>query len=86
MSALPVSSKIKGVSMGSNPATFRQRDVTQAIVGVQRAGLDVRRVEIDKQGKIVIHTGTAPPDDAGKTTEVNEWDERMKTLGIDTGK
>jgi hypothetical protein len=73
--------------MGSNPATFRQRDVTQAIVGVQRAGLNVRRVEIDKQGKIVIHTGTASPDDAGcETTEVNEWDERMKKLGIDTGK
>lgn len=61
--------------MGSNPATFRQRDVTQAIVGVQRAGLDIRRVEIDKQGKIVIHTGAAPPDAAvAENKEHNEWD------------
>jgi lactate dehydrogenase-like 2-hydroxyacid dehydrogenase len=63
--------------MGSNPATFRQRDVTQAIVGAQRAGLNVARIEIDKQGKIVIYAGAPPPDAAVadiENKECNEWD------------
>ncbi|MCA1452888.1 hypothetical protein I6F35_06585 [Bradyrhizobium sp. BRP22] len=62
--------------MGSKPATYRLRDLMQAIVGAQRAGLTVCRVEIDRQGKIVIHAGN-PPTGAGvcETTEGdNEWD------------
>ncbi|WP_441256204.1 hypothetical protein AB7Z32_10260 [Bradyrhizobium sp. 482_C4_N1_1] len=62
--------------MGSKPATYRLRDLEMAIVGAQRAGLTVVRVEIDKQGKIVIHAGKPPPDAAGGRDhqEGNEWD------------
>ncbi|BBO08493.1 MULTISPECIES: hypothetical protein [Bradyrhizobium] len=62
--------------MGSKPATYRLRDLAMAIVGAQRAGLTVVRVEIDKQGKIVIHAGHPPTDAAPCETKEggNEWD------------
>jgi hypothetical protein len=34
--------------MGARQSTYRTRDLTQAIVGVRRADLGVRRVEIDR--------------------------------------
>jgi hypothetical protein len=33
---------------------FRQSDITKAIMAAQKAGLDVRRFEIDRAGKIVV--------------------------------
>jgi hypothetical protein len=39
---------------------FRQTDVSKAIKAAQNAGLDVRRFEIDRAGKIVIVTWSAP--------------------------
>jgi hypothetical protein len=36
---------------------FRQTDVRKAAIAVRDAGLEVRRVEIDRAGKIVIVTG-----------------------------
>jgi len=55
-------------------STFRQRDVTKAIKAVAAAGVDVARVEIDKQGKIIIVSARAPlAADLGDTEE-NEWD------------
>jgi hypothetical protein len=68
--------------MGSKASTFRQRDLTQALVGAKRAGLNVLRFEIDKQGKIIIHTG-APSDAPCDNSEADEWDARMKALGIE---
>lgn len=53
--------------------TFRQRDVTAAVKAVVAAGVDVSRVEIDKDGKIVVVTGqVAQKDD--KVGEGNPWD------------
>jgi hypothetical protein len=40
--------------MGAKPSTYRTRDLTQAIVGIRRAGLRVRGVEIDREGKITV--------------------------------
>jgi len=36
---------------------FKQRDVTKAIKATVKAGIAVGRVEIDKNGKIVMVTG-----------------------------
>lgn len=58
--------------MGHGPCTFKKRDVEMAVRAARDAGVEVARVEIDKDGKIVIvvgQPGTIAPDG------VNEWDE-----------
>lgn len=54
------------------PSPFRERDITRALKGARAAGIEVARVEIEKDGKIVISTPSAPaapvnPYDAWKT-------------------
>jgi hypothetical protein len=49
--------------MGAKPSTYRTRDLTQAIVGIRRAGLGICRVEIDREGKITVHISDGPPDE-----------------------
>jgi len=55
------------------PATFKQRDLTAAVKAVVAAGCEVARVEIGKDGKIVVITSkpTAPIADPNA---INEWD------------
>ena len=43
------------------PSTFRQSDITQAIRAARKAGVENVRVEIAKDGRIVIVTGGAQP-------------------------
>jgi nitrate reductase NapAB chaperone NapD len=45
--------------MARRASTFRQRDVTAAVKAVVAAGVEVARVEVDKEGKIVVVTGAA---------------------------
>jgi hypothetical protein len=52
--------------------TFRQRDVTRAIRGARAAGIDVARIEIGNDGKIVILPTQSA---AAPETARNEWDE-----------
>jgi hypothetical protein len=40
--------------MSRTPATFRQNDITRALRAAGAAGREVRRVEIDRDGKIVL--------------------------------
>ena len=49
---------------------FKQGDVTKALKGAVNAGLSVARVEIDREGRIVVITGR--PDQS--PLELNEWD------------
>jgi hypothetical protein len=58
--------------MARGPATFRQQDVTRALRATVTAGIEVSRVEIDKEGKIVIVTGKTM---GNHDTTSNEWDE-----------
>ena len=49
---------------GSKPSrsllrSFRQRDLTTAVKAMAKAGVEVARVEIDRDGKIVLVTGKA---------------------------
>ncbi len=54
----------------ANPrSTFKQVDVTRAAKGVIAAGLPVGRVEIDRNGKIVVLVG-----EAAAQVEKNDWD------------
>jgi hypothetical protein len=43
------------------PSTFRQSDITRAIRAARKAGVENVRVEIAKDGRIVIVTGGAQP-------------------------
>jgi hypothetical protein len=47
--------------MARAPSTFRQADVTKAVKAVRSAGVDIVRVELTKDGRIVIVTGEANP-------------------------
>ena len=53
--------------MARSPSTFREQDVTRAVKGVIAAGMNIERVEIGKDGKIVVVThqqqGCGPQDD-----------------------
>ena len=40
--------------MVTRPLLFKQSDVKRAVAGAKAAGLEVGRVEIDRDGKIVI--------------------------------
>jgi hypothetical protein len=59
--------------MGHGRCTFREVDLTRALRAVRKAGAQVARAEIARDGKIVLvlnKDGQAP-----STTEGNEWDE-----------
>lgn len=60
--------------MSRGQQAFKQSDVTKALKATVKAGIAIGRVEIDKDGKIVIVT--ARPEDVanGETPEKNEWD------------
>jgi hypothetical protein len=42
--------------MARGPCTFRHNDVKRAVKAVREAGVEVAKVEIDKDGKIIIET------------------------------
>jgi hypothetical protein len=60
--------KIRG---NRKPLIFRERDIRRAIAGHMKAGLSVKRTEIDATGRIVIVTGQPEPTNI---TPENEWD------------
>ncbi len=70
-------SRLQGarVVMARGRLSFKQSDVVRAIKGVQAAGLEVAGVEIDREGRIVITTGTAT---AERAPEYNEWDDVLR--------
>ena len=58
--------------MSRGPATFRQSDLTRAIKAAKAAGIEVVRIEVDKDGKIAIITGRG-----GDTAQANDLDAWM---------
>jgi hypothetical protein len=59
--------------MARGPCDFKRRNVKAAVKAVVDAGQEVARVEIDKDGKIVVVTGK-PQEPAGEEKGGNEWD------------
>ena len=62
--------------MARGSCTFRQRDVTAAVKAARAAGVEVARVEVDKNGKIIVIAGK-PGCENGKT-DGNPWDEVLE--------
>ncbi len=65
--------------MGRGPCTFKERDVSRAVKAVRKAGIDVARVEIDKDGKIVVVAGSSGNSDGlgeiAHNADRNEWND-----------
>ena len=56
--------------MARGPCTFRQHDVTRALRATVAAGIEVQRIEINKDGKIIVVTGKPKEDiQEDETTE-----------------
>jgi hypothetical protein len=64
-----------GREMSRAPYSFKQRDMTRAVKAVVAAGLAIARVEVDRDGKIVIVPGTPRV-----TTESSAWDKAIADL------
>jgi hypothetical protein len=64
--------------MGRRACTFRQSDLARALKAAKAAGVVVERVEIDREGKLVMVMGHS----SETTTEGNEWD-AVKQNGTD---
>ena len=57
--------------MGHGPTTFKETDLTRALRAARKAGAEVERVEIGRDGRIVLvlkNGDEVSPED-------NEWDE-----------
>ncbi len=60
--------------MSRRPSKFRQTDLTRALKGARAAGVEIARVEIDNDGRIVV-VAALPTDGNGDVSgERNEWD------------
>ncbi|MAA99768.1 MAG: hypothetical protein CMN87_10640 [Stappia sp.] len=51
--------------------TFRQIDVTRAAKGLRAAGVVLRRIEIDPNGRTVLHAGADP--EAEELSPLDAW-------------
>jgi hypothetical protein len=58
--------------MARAPSTFRQLDVTRAVKAVTAAGVNIARIEIAKDGRIVIITLAESSE--MERREGNTWD------------
>jgi hypothetical protein len=54
------------------PSMFRQTDLTRALKGARAAGIEISRVEIDRDGRIVVVVAKREKDSG--IVEYNEWD------------
>lgn len=59
--------------MARGACTFKQQDVTRALRATVAAGIEVQRIEIDKDGKIVLVTGKAVVPSSGVQEGSNDW-------------
>ncbi len=60
--------------MARGRCTFKQQDATRAARAAIAAGLEVQRIEIDKDGKIAVVIGKAAETAAEIGQGANEWD------------
>jgi hypothetical protein len=62
--------------MSRRPSTFRQRDVAAAIKAAKAAGCEVARIEVGKDGRIVVILASEKEQPISKPVGcMNEWDD-----------
>jgi hypothetical protein len=57
--------------MPRGSCTFKQGDITKAVKAVVAAGVQVARVEVDREGRIIVVVGKPVEPQA---EEASEWD------------
>ena len=62
--------------MSRGPAKFTQRDISTAVRAVVAAGCEVARVEVDRNGKVVIVTGKPGSATDDLDRELSEFEAR----------
>jgi hypothetical protein len=62
--------------MPRGPTTYRKRDLDIALRSARDNGLTVVRVEVSRDGRIIITTSAEPA--GGKSIAENEWDVVLK--------
>ena len=60
--------------MSRRPCIFRQTELTRALKGALAAGIEIQRVEIGRDGKIVLFAGKPPKVPCEREDQRNEWD------------
>lgn len=60
--------------MGRHAKTFTQADVSRTVKGALNGGLAVGRVEIDKDGRIVLIAGRAAAKPNDPAAAFDEWE------------
>ena len=60
--------------MGHGPCTFKEVDLIRALKAAKKAGVDITRAEVARDGRIVLvlNRGGEP-----SKSESNEWDEAI---------
>jgi hypothetical protein len=66
---------LTGTLMPKGLQIFKQTDLLRAIRTSQKAGLSIARVEIDREGKIVVVVGERKSTDENTMANANPWDE-----------
>ena len=60
--------------MSRHPPKFSQADVTRAVRGALAAGVQMTRVEIDKDGRIILMVAKPTEHSDNVGVALNEWD------------
>jgi hypothetical protein len=63
--------------MARGPSTFKQTHVSGAVKAVVATGVELARVEVDKDGRITVVAGKPLPNDNSSPDRANggnEWD------------
>jgi len=68
--------------MAPRPLRYTKRDAVQALLAVKDAGLDAQRLEIDKDGKIIVQIGVLPSDicNGANDEDSGAWEKRLDEL------
>jgi hypothetical protein len=59
--------------MGHGPCRFREADIRRAVNAARSAGIEIARIELNKDGGFAIIRGK--PDEGGNGNASNPWDE-----------
>jgi hypothetical protein len=57
----------------NRPAIFRQADLTRALRAAKAAGLEVRSITVDKNGRLELQLVTTTSDKEASAAPLDEW-------------